>query len=95
MAVQHLIGGDAQTPLAQHSTFLTVIQGRGGDLRAALTFQRPTLVGQGLCHRGLQRTAGDHAATVGEVLRREADITAGVAAVVGVDAGFDHRLIAQ
>ncbi|VVP60853.1 hypothetical protein PS880_06214 [Pseudomonas fluorescens] len=64
-------------------------------MRAALTAQCSALVEQGLRHGGLQRATGDDAAEVAQVLRTQADIARAVAAVVGIDPGFDDTVVGQ
>ena len=96
LRVQYLRGVDVcVAALAQNTAGLTVVDHTRSNPCAGLTVQGCALVVQRLGNGSLQGTAGSDAAAVGQAVGRQGHIARRVAAVVRVDARFDHGRVAQ
>ncbi|CAH0323640.1 hypothetical protein SRABI123_05730 [Pseudomonas sp. Bi123] len=96
VAVEDLIGREVEIAAAQHPAVVLVVQSPDGDVGGLPGAQRAALIVQGLAGVNRQIAAGHHAlASVGEILRIQVHITAGIAAGIGVDPGFDDAVVGQ
>ncbi|VVM87828.1 hypothetical protein PS634_02654 [Pseudomonas fluorescens] len=96
LCVQYLRGVDISvTTLAQNTAGLAVVDHARSNPCAGLSVQRGALIVQRLGNGSLQGAAGGDAAAVGQAVGRQGHIARSVAAVVCVDARFDHGRVTQ
>ncbi|WP_423815147.1 hypothetical protein [Pseudomonas viridiflava] len=96
LCVQYLRGIDVcVATLAQNTAGLTVVDHARSNPCAGLSVQCGALIVERLGNGSLQGAAGGDAAAVGQAVGRQGHIARSVAAVVCVDARFDHGRVTQ